>query len=74
MVIDLTLMFSMGPQCQTDNGLPCRSRRPFEAVDAPTVWVEYAPDLRAIEANRPKIRFHTLREHAGLVSREQLEG
>jgi peptide chain release factor 3 len=38
-----------------------------DAVDAPTVLVEYAPELRAIEANWPKIKFHTLREHAGLV-------
>jgi peptide chain release factor 3 len=38
-----------------------------DAVDAPTVLVEYAPELRAIEANWPAIKFHTLREHAGLV-------
>ncbi len=38
-----------------------------DAVDAPTLLVEYAPELRAIEANWPKIRFHTMREHAGLV-------
>ena len=36
--------------------------------------VEYAPELRAIEANWPKIRFHALREHAGLVFQKQLEG
>ncbi len=46
----------------------------FDAVDAPTVLVEYAPELRAIEANWPKIRFHALREHAGLVFQKQLEG
>ncbi len=39
----------------------------YDAVDAPTVLVEYAPELRAIEANWPKIKFHALREHAGLV-------
>jgi peptide chain release factor 3 len=39
----------------------------YDAVDAPTLLVEYAPELRAIEANWPKIRFHTMREHAGLV-------
>ena len=33
----------------------------YDAVDAPTVLVEYAPELRAIEANWPKIRFHALR-------------
>ena len=46
----------------------------YDAVDAPTVLVEYAPELRAIEANWPKIRFHALREHAGLVFQKQLEG
>ena len=38
-----------------------------DAVDAPTLLVEYAPELRAIETNWPKIKFHTMREHAGLV-------
>jgi peptide chain release factor 3 len=46
----------------------------YDAVDAPTVLVEYAPELRAIEANWPKIRFHALREHAGLVFQKQMEG
>jgi peptide chain release factor 3 len=46
----------------------------YDAVDAPTVLVEYAPELRAIESNWPKIRFHALREHAGLVFQRQLEG
>ena len=46
----------------------------YDAVDAPTVLVEYAPELRAIEANWPRIRFHALREHAGLVFQRQLEG
>jgi peptide chain release factor 3 len=48
--------------------------RAYDAVDAPTVLVEYAPELRAIEANWPKIKFHALREHAGLVFQRQLEG
>jgi peptide chain release factor 3 len=39
----------------------------YDAVDAPTLLVEYAPELRAIEANWPKIKFHAMREHAGLV-------
>jgi peptide chain release factor 3 len=39
----------------------------YDAVNAPTLLVEYAPELRAIEANWPKIKFHTMREHAGLV-------
>ena len=46
----------------------------YDAVDAPTVLVEYAPELRAIESNWPKIKFHALREHAGLVFQKQLEG
>jgi peptide chain release factor 3 len=46
----------------------------LDAVDAPTVLVEYAPELRAIEANWPKIKFHALREHAGLVFQKQLDG
>jgi peptide chain release factor 3 len=45
----------------------------YDAVDAPTVLVEYAPELRAIESNWPKIRFHALREHAGLVFQKHLE-
>jgi peptide chain release factor 3 len=45
-----------------------------DAVDAPTVLVEYAPELRAIEANWPKIKFHALREHAGLVFQKHLDG
>jgi peptide chain release factor 3 len=45
-----------------------------DAVDAPTVLVEYAPELRAIESNWPKIKFHALREHAGLVFQKQLDG
>ncbi len=38
----------------------------YDAVEAPTLLVEYAPELRAIESNWPKIRFHAMREHAGL--------
>ncbi len=45
----------------------------YDAVDAPTVLVEYAPELRAIETNWPKIRFHALREHAGLVFQNRLD-
>ena len=46
------------------------------AIDAqaPTVLIEYAPELRAIESNWPKIRFHALREHAGLVFQKHLDG
>ncbi len=46
----------------------------YDAVNAPTVLVEYAPELRAIESNWPKIKFHAMREHAGLMFQRQLEG
>ena len=46
----------------------------YDAVDAPTVLVEYAPELRAIESNWPKIEFHALREHAGLVFQRRMDG
>ena len=49
-------------------------RMAYDAVNAPTLLVEYAPELRAIEANWPKIKFHALREHAGLVFQRRLEG
>ena len=49
-------------------------RMAYDAVNAPTLLVEYSPELRAIEANWPKIRFHALREHAGLVFQKRLEG
>ena len=45
-----------------------------DAVDAPCVLLEYAGELRAMQENWPKIRFHALREHAGLVFQKQLEG
>ena len=44
----------------------------YDAVDAPTVLVEYAPELRAIQENWPKISFHALREHAGLVFQRRM--
>jgi peptide chain release factor 3 len=43
----------------------------YDAVDAPTLLVEYAPELRAIESNWPKVRFHSMREHAGLVFQQR---
>jgi peptide chain release factor 3 len=48
-------------------------RMAYDAVNAPTLLVEYAPELRAIESNWPKIKFHALREHAGLVFHKQLD-
>ena len=47
-------------------------RMAYDAVNAPTLLVEYAPELRAIESNWPKIKFHALREHAGLVFQKRL--
>jgi peptide chain release factor 3 len=46
----------------------------LDAVDAPTVLLEYAGELRAMQDNWPKIHFHALREHAGLVFQKQLAG
>jgi peptide chain release factor 3 len=46
----------------------------LDAVDAPTVLLEYAGELRAMQENWPKIKFHALREHAGLVFQKQLVG
>jgi plasmid stability protein len=34
---------------------------------------ECAGELRAMQENRPRIRFHALREHAGLVFHKQLD-
>jgi peptide chain release factor 3 len=46
----------------------------LDAVNAPTVLLEYAGELRAMQENWPKIKFHALREHAGLVFQKQLQG
>jgi peptide chain release factor 3 len=46
----------------------------LDAVGAPTVLLEYAGELRAMQTNWPKIKFHALREHAGLVFQRQLDG
>jgi peptide chain release factor 3 len=45
----------------------------LDAVDATTVLLEYAGELRAMEDNWPRIRFHALREHAGLVFQRRLQ-
>jgi peptide chain release factor 3 len=39
----------------------------YDVVDAPTFLASHAPELTAAEENWPGIRFHALREHAGLV-------
>jgi peptide chain release factor 3 len=46
----------------------------LDAVDAPCVLLEYAGELRAMQENWPKIKFHALREHAGLVFQKQMDG
>ncbi len=47
-------------------------RMALDAVDAPTLLLEYAGELRAIQENWPKIKFHALREHAGLVFQQRM--
>jgi peptide chain release factor 3 len=42
-------------------------RMAWDAVDAPAILVDHMATLRAVEANWPKIQFHAMREHAGLV-------
>ncbi|MBD3893795.1 peptide chain release factor 3 [Hydrogenophaga sp.] len=44
----------------------------LDAVDAPTLLVDHAATLRAVQANWPRITFHALREHAGLVFHQGL--
>jgi peptide chain release factor 3 len=43
------------------------------AMDVPCVLVEYAGELRGMQGNWPRIQFHALREHAGLVLQKQLD-
>ena len=45
----------------------------LDAVDAPCVLLEFAGELRAMQENWPKIKFHALREHAGLEFHEQTD-
>ena len=44
----------------------------LDAVDAPTLLVDHSATLRAVEQQWPKIKFHALREHAGLVFQEKM--
>jgi peptide chain release factor 3 len=44
----------------------------FDAVDAPTFLAQHHTELRAVEGMWEKIRFHALREHAGLVFQQRL--
>ncbi|HEX2827102.1 MAG TPA: peptide chain release factor 3 [Burkholderiales bacterium] len=43
----------------------------YDVVDAPTFLAAHATELAAAADNWPKIRFHALREHAGLVFQSQ---
>jgi peptide chain release factor 3 len=43
------------------------ARIAYDAVDAPTYLASHTSELRVAEEEWPKIRFHALREHAGLV-------
>ena len=44
----------------------------LDAVDAPTLLVDHSATLRAVEQQWPKIKFHALREHAGLVCQAKM--
>ena len=39
----------------------------YDAVEAPTILVSSSAEIKVAEENWPGIRFHALREHAGLV-------
>ena len=39
----------------------------YDVVDAPAVLYTHNSELRAAQEIWPKIQFHTLREHGGLV-------
>jgi peptide chain release factor 3 len=39
----------------------------YDVVEAPTFLASHAPELKAVQDNWEKIRFHAMREHAGLV-------
>ncbi len=43
------------------------ARIAYDAVDAPTYMASHAGELRVAQDDWPRIRFHAMREHAGLV-------
>ena len=45
-----------------------------DAVDAPTFLASYGAELSVAEENWPAIKFHKLREHAGLVFQTHMNG
>ena len=46
----------------------------YDVVEAPTFLITFDAELKVAEENWPAIRFHALREHAGLVFQSALEG
>ena len=46
----------------------------YDAVNAPTYLVANRSELQVAQEQWPKIQFHALREHAGLVFQQGLEG
>ena len=46
----------------------------YDAVDAPTFLAAYGSELSVAQDSWKKIRFHRMREHAGLVFQAQLDG
>ena len=46
----------------------------YDAVEAPTFLVAFDAELKVAQENWKAIRFHALREHAGLVFQSGLEG
>ncbi len=46
----------------------------YDAVDAPTFLASFGAELSVAQENWPAIRFHKLREHAGLVFQNYLDG
>ena len=46
----------------------------YDAVDAPTFLAAYDSELSAVEGIWKNVRFHRMREHAGLVFQTHLNG
>jgi peptide chain release factor 3 len=46
----------------------------YDAVDAPTFLATANAELTVTQELWPKVRFHALREHAGLVFQQRLDG
>ncbi|MCO6433151.1 peptide chain release factor 3 [Nitrosomonas nitrosa] len=45
----------------------------YDAVDAPTFLASFAAELSVAQENWPAIRFHKMREHAGLVFQSHMQ-